>query len=60
MVDIPEALLEAKACDLWQNGIGWLTQQIEPYISTKNRLRLASVVIDDVTWARDRMSWGRK
>ena len=58
MVDIPEALLEAKACDLWQNGIGWLTQQIEPYISTENRLRLASVVIDDVTGARDRMSWG--
>ena len=23
-----------------------------------NRLRLASVVIDDVTGARDRMSWG--
>ena len=58
MVDIPETLLEAKACDLWQNGIGWLLQQIEPYISTHNRLRLASVVIDDVTGARDIMSWG--
>ena len=43
---------------LWQNGIGWITQQIEPYKSTENRLRLASVVIDDVTGARDRMSWG--
>ncbi|WZZ66780.1 hypothetical protein YC2023_078150 [Brassica napus] len=57
-VAIPEAILEATARDLWQQGVGWLVQQIEPYISHQNRLRLATVVIDEVTGARDRMSWG--
>lgn len=57
-VYIPEEILETRACDLWQHGTGWLLQVIEPYLSTQNRLRLALVVIDDVTGARDRMSWG--
>jgi len=55
---IPEVILEATARDLWQQGVGWSLQRIEPYISTQNRLWLASVVIDEVTGARDRMSWG--
>ena len=55
--DIPEEIIEAKARDLWQHGTGWLTQLMEPYMSTHNSLRLASVVIDEVTGARDRMSW---
>ena len=58
LVDIPEEIAEAKTRDLWQHGIGWIFQQIEPYTSLQNRLRLASLVIDDVTGARDRMSWG--
>ena len=59
MVHIPELILEARAQDLWQNGTGWVTQVIEPYTSIQDRLRLAAMVIDDVTGARDRMSWGR-
>ena len=58
LVDIPEEIAEAKTRDLWQHGIGWILQQIELYTSLQNRLRLASLVIDDVTGARDRMSWG--
>ena len=58
MVQIPEPILEARACDLWQNGTGWLLQVIESYMSIHDRLRLAAIVIDEVTGARDRMSWG--
>nr|AID60103.1 hypothetical protein [Brassica napus] len=58
LIDIPEELVEAKTRDLWQQGIGWILQQIEPYTSLQNRLQLASLVIDEVTGARDRMSWG--
>ena len=54
MVHISEPVSEARACDLWQNGTGLLLLVIEPYMSLHNRLRLASVVIDDVTGARDR------
>ncbi|XP_013607689.1 PREDICTED: uncharacterized protein LOC106314355 [Brassica oleracea var. oleracea] len=57
-VDISEEMVEVRARDLWQTGTGWQTHIIEPYMSMPNRLRLASVVIDDVTGARDRMSWG--
>ena len=57
-MDIPEEMVEVRAQDLWQTGAGWQTHIIEPYMSMPNRLRLASVVIDDVTGARDRMSWG--
>lgn len=58
MVQMPEQIREARVCELWQNGTGWLLQMIKPYMSTHNQLCLASVVIDEVTGARDRMSWG--
>lgn len=58
MVDVPDDIVELRARDLWQSGNGWLLQLIEPYMSTENCLRLAAVVVDDVTGARDRMSWG--
>lgn len=58
MVEIPEERLEERVCDLWQTGTGWIHEIIEPYMSEENRLRLASVVIDEVTGVRDRMSWG--
>ena len=55
---IPEEILETKVCDLWQQGTGWIIQLMEPYLSIQNHLRLASLVIDEVTGAQDRMSWG--
>ena len=59
MVDIPEERMEVRVREVWQTGSGWLQEEIAPYMSMSDRLRLASVVIDEVTGARDRMSWGR-
>ncbi|CAA7025736.1 unnamed protein product [Microthlaspi erraticum] len=56
--EILEALTESRVSDLWQSGSGWLLTQIEPYVSVDTRLRLAAVVVDEVTGGRDRMSWG--
>ena len=57
MVEIPVEMVEAKVRDLWQSGTGWLTQALEPYMPLQMRLRLASMVVDDITGACDRMSW---
>lgn len=57
MVDIPVEMLDAKVRDLWQSGAGWLTQILEPYMPLQMQLRLASMVVADITGARDRMSW---
>lgn len=57
-VEVPEERLEERVHDLWQTGTCWIQEIIEPYMSEMNRLRLASVVLDEVTGARDRMSWG--
>ncbi|CAA7036544.1 unnamed protein product [Microthlaspi erraticum] len=51
-------MMEARVRDLWQNGFGWLLPQIAPYVTDSIRLWLASVVVDDVMGARDRVSWG--
>ena len=47
-----------RARDLRRNGIGWDMATIAPYISSYNRLQLQSFVLDDITGARDRISWG--
>ncbi|CAA7059954.1 unnamed protein product [Microthlaspi erraticum] len=56
---IPETLTEARVSDLWQSSYGWSFTQIEPYVSAETKLRLTSVVVDEVTGGRDRMSWGQ-
>ena len=56
LVDVLKEILEPRVHDIWQSGNGWSLQTIEPYTSMDNRLRLASVVVDDVTGARDRLS----
>ncbi|CAA7029235.1 unnamed protein product [Microthlaspi erraticum] len=58
-VEIPAELANARICDLWQNGVGWKLPQLSPYISPDTRLRLAAVVVDEFTGARDRVAWGQ-
>ncbi|KAL9830901.1 putative transcription factor interactor and regulator CCHC(Zn) family [Arabidopsis thaliana] len=50
--------IQIKARDMWRNGRGWDLTRIMPYVEDNMRLRLAAVVLDDVTGAKDRLSWG--
>nr|ABW81175.1 non-LTR retrotransposon transposase [Arabidopsis cebennensis] len=54
----PVGLEEARVCDLWQHGRGWLLENIAPYVAPDIRLRLKAVVVDNITGVRDRLSWG--
>lgn len=45
------------ARDMWRDGIGRDMAMITPYVSESTRLELLSVVLDNVTGARDRISW---
>ncbi|KAL9286103.1 putative RNA-directed DNA polymerase [Arabidopsis thaliana] len=58
VIEIPNSEKELRVKDLWANGLGWKLDKIEPYISYHTRLELAAVVVDSVTGARDRLSWG--
>lgn len=58
IVDLPREFIELRARDLWTNGMGWNLAQIVPYVTGITRLKLAAVVLDDVTGAKDRLSWG--
>lgn len=58
LVDLPGEFIELRARDLWTNGMGWNLAQIVPYVTGITRLKLAAVVLDDVTGAKDRLSWG--
>lgn len=57
-VDLPMGFAEIKARDMWRNRRGWDLTRIMPYVEDSMRLRLAVVVLDDVTGAKDRFSWG--
>ena len=57
-VDLPMGFAEIKARDMWRNGRGWDLTRIMPYVEDSMRLRLAPVVLDDVTGAKDGLSWG--
>ncbi|CAA7040939.1 unnamed protein product [Microthlaspi erraticum] len=56
--EIPEEIAEARICDLWKSGVGWRYHHIEPYVTMDTKLRLAAVVVDEISEARDRVSWG--
>lgn len=56
--DLPPGSADLRAHELWQDGVGWRLTEIEPYVSVDTRLDLAAVVLDTVTGARDRLSWG--
>lgn len=54
---IPDEIIDAKVADLWENGVGWSLSQIVSYDGTHTQLQLVSVVLNNVTGARDRVSW---
>ncbi|KAG7540165.1 Ribonuclease H domain [Arabidopsis thaliana x Arabidopsis arenosa] len=56
--DLPAGAEQFKAHELWRDGTGWLLNRIEPYVSEQCVLQLRSVVLDNVTGAQDRISWG--
>lgn len=55
---LPAGFEELKISDFWREGSGWTLNQIVPYVTADVRLRLAAVVVDNVTGANDRLSWG--
>lgn len=57
VVDVLEGILNAKAGDMWIDGVGWDLQNIVPYVSEDTRLELAAVVVDKVPSVKDRLSW---
>ncbi|CAA7018347.1 unnamed protein product [Microthlaspi erraticum] len=57
IVEVPQAILYSKACDMWIDGIGWDMQRIGPYVTEDVRLSLAAVVIDKAEGVQDRLSW---
>ncbi|KAG7591715.1 Zinc finger CCHC-type [Arabidopsis thaliana x Arabidopsis arenosa] len=54
----PVGFEELRVCDLWRNGRGWRLENILPHVPAEIRLRLTAVVIDNITGAKDRISWG--
>ncbi|KAG7533030.1 Ribonuclease H-like superfamily [Arabidopsis thaliana x Arabidopsis arenosa] len=58
VVSLPAGYEDVRVSDLWRNGTGWVLPEIMPYVSANTRLKLAAVVLDNVTGAKDRLSWG--
>lgn len=56
--DLPTDQLGVLVKDMWENGSGWLFDRIAPYVPQDICLRLGAVVVDNVTGAKDRLSWG--
>ncbi|KAL9859832.1 putative RNA-directed DNA polymerase [Arabidopsis thaliana] len=54
---LPAGAEELRVCDLWEIGFGLRLDRITQYVADEVRLRLAAVVVDEVTGARDRFSW---
>lgn len=43
---------------MWTDGVGWRQGQILPFVTADTRLKLAAMVVDNVTGATDKLSWG--
>ncbi|KAG7559018.1 Reverse transcriptase zinc-binding domain [Arabidopsis thaliana x Arabidopsis arenosa] len=56
--EMPANYESLTAKDLWRHGSGWMLEKIVPHVSQNVRLELATIVIDSVTGAKDRISWG--
>lgn len=57
--ELPAEYKNMLARELWRDGRGWDLAKISPYVSYHCRLELAAVVLDSVTNAKDRISWGQ-
>lgn len=58
VVELPPGSDMVLVRDMWRNGVGWDFNRIVPYVSERTRLEIMSIVLDNVTGARDRLSWG--
>lgn len=58
MLALPIGTEELRVGDYWSNDNGWLIEFIEPFVPYTVLLQLRSLVIDNVTGAKDRLSWG--
>ncbi|CAA7016725.1 unnamed protein product [Microthlaspi erraticum] len=56
--EVPVDMVDARLCDMWSPGVGWRWNAIELHIPIQVKLMLTSVVFDEITGARDRISWG--
>ncbi|XP_010484806.1 PREDICTED: uncharacterized protein LOC104763089 [Camelina sativa] len=54
----PVGYENVRACEAWRNGMGWSDSLILRYLTDCAKLQLRAVVIDNVTGASDRLSWG--
>lgn len=55
--DLPTGYEDLTARELWSVGVGWDLSKIVPFITENQRLELATVVVDSVTGAKDRLAW---
>ncbi|KAG7544019.1 Ribonuclease H domain [Arabidopsis thaliana x Arabidopsis arenosa] len=55
---LPEGYDAIRVRDMWTHGAGWKLHQIVPFVTERTRLKLGAVVVDFVTGAKDRVSWG--
>lgn len=58
IMPLPHGTEDLWVCDLWRNGTGWWFEYLEPLLPSHLLLRLQALVIDNVTGAKDRVSWG--
>lgn len=56
--EIPVREKFACARDLWNDDRGWDFAHIGPFITDETKLKLLAVVLDSLTGAKDRLSWG--
>ncbi|KAG7564109.1 Ribonuclease H domain [Arabidopsis suecica] len=58
LTPVPVEMVEARARSYWSNGRGWDLSGLSVYLPENVRMMLTAVVVDTVTGARDRLSWG--
>lgn len=57
---LPAGFKEVYVHELWINGAGWDFARFMEYLPDNIRLKLVAIVVDNVTGARDRLSWSGK
>lgn len=57
-VVLPDGYEKMRVKDLWRSGSGGDFTNILPYIPEKVKLQIMIVVLDEITGATDRISWG--
>ncbi|KAG7579838.1 Ribonuclease H domain [Arabidopsis thaliana x Arabidopsis arenosa] len=58
LIPVPVEMVDARARSYWSNGRGWDLSRLSVYLPENVRMMLTAVVVDTVTGARDRLSWG--